>query len=110
MTDARRLKHRIGILRLSDSQDAAGQPGTWVDLINSEDGKIAADVRHLSGLETIKAGSESSAVKASIRIRYRTDVTADMRAVHGSTVYQIKAVMQDMAYRRYTDLACEIVT
>ena len=109
--EARSLNHRITIQKLAETQDAAGQPGTdYVNLIPTSDGKIAANIKHLSGMETIKANADTSAVKVSIRIRYRTDVTAEMRAVHGSNVYQIKAVMQDMAGRHFTDLSCELVS
>jgi SPP1 family predicted phage head-tail adaptor len=45
-------------------------------------------------------------VRASIRIRYRTDITAAMRVTDGSTVYQVKAVLPDSG-RQYLDLVCE---
>ena len=106
--DSRRLNRQVLIQRQSSSQDAAGQPVlTWTNLIATGDGKVWANIKMLSGVETIKAGAETSAVKASIRIRFRTDVTAAMRVTHGSTVYEIKAVMPDEAGRKFTDLACE---
>lgn len=108
--DARNLNRLVLIQKLVAGQDEAGQPvQTWENLIATGDGKIRANLRHLSGVETIKADAVASAVKASIRIRYRTDVTAAMRVVHGGTTYEIKAVMPDEAGREYTDLACEVV-
>jgi SPP1 family predicted phage head-tail adaptor len=53
-------------------------------------------------VEAIKAGAEASVVQASIRIRYRTDVTSAMRVVHGSTTYEIKAVLPDEGRDRTT--------
>lgn len=109
--DSRRLNRLVLIQKPGTTQDEAGQPiPGWVALIATGDGKIRANLRHLSGVETIKADAQTSAVKASIRIRYRTDVTAAMRVVHGSTTYEIKAVMPDEAGREFVDLACEVVT
>jgi SPP1 family predicted phage head-tail adaptor len=103
--DAGRLNRLVTIQSLQSGVDEIGQPvTTWVTLAD-----VWANVLHLSGVETIKGGAEASSVKASIRIRYRTDVTAAMRVMLGSTVYQIKAVMPDEAGRRYVDLACEAI-
>lgn len=108
--DARHLNRLVLIQQLVAGQDEAGQPvQTWANLIATGDGKIRANIRHLSGVETIKADAPTSAVKASIRIRYRTDVTAAMRVVHGGTTYEIKAVMPDAAGRQFCDLACEVI-
>lgn len=86
-------------------QDSAGQPlTTWVKVAD-----VWADIRHKSGLETIKADAETSIVKASIRIRYRTGIDAGMRVLHGSRVYDIKAVLPDVATRQHVDLVCEVI-
>jgi SPP1 family predicted phage head-tail adaptor len=104
--NARSLKHRVSIQRPPTDQDEAGQPtGGWTTFAT-----VWADIRQASGLETIKADAPTSQVKASIRIRRRTDVTAAMRVVHGSTTYEIKAVLDDLADRRHVDLACEVVS
>lgn len=100
-----RLNNRVTIQQPATGQDEIGQPTQgWSTLA-----EVWANVRTLNGVETIKAGAEMSAVKASIRIRRRTDVTAAMRVVLGSTVYQVKAVLQDEVGRQWTDLACEVV-
>jgi SPP1 family predicted phage head-tail adaptor len=100
-----RLNRRVVIQYLVDGQDEAGQPvQNWLPLAT-----VWADIRHLSGVESIKAGGEASVVKASIRIRWRTDVTPAMRVVHGSTVYQIKAVLPDEESRERVDLLCEVI-
>lgn len=70
---------------------------------------VWANVKHLSGSEAIKADSEVSTVRASIRIRYRSDVTAGMRVLIGVAVYQIEAVMPDTGRRDFVDLACKVV-
>ena len=103
--DSRRLNRKVTLRHLIDGQDEAGQPvQTWATLAT-----VWANIKHLSGVETIKANAETSAVKASIRIRYRSDLTAAMRVVHESTTYEIKAVMPDEAGRKFTDLVCEVL-
>ncbi|MNF12231.1 Phage head-tail joining protein [compost metagenome] len=66
-----------------------------------------ANIAHKSGLETIKGAAPVSMVQASIRIRYRADVDAGMRAVCGGVVYDIKAAPPNTG-REYLDLVCEI--
>lgn len=60
-------------------------------------------------METIKADADTSSVKASVRIRRRTDVDAGMRVYLGAVVYEIKAVLPDEEARDRLDLACEVV-
>ena len=99
------LDRRVTIQSQSATQDAAGQPvDTWSTLAT-----VWANIRYLSGLETLRADAPTATAKASIRIRRRTDVTAAMRVVYGSTTFRILAVMQDEASRKWTDLACEVV-
>jgi SPP1 family predicted phage head-tail adaptor len=100
-----KLNRLVTIQQQSTTQDAAGQPApTWSDLAS-----VWANIRYLSGMETIKAGAEMAVAKASIRIRFRSDVTAAMRVSIGETVFQIKAVMPDEAGRQFVDLACEVL-
>lgn len=104
--DSRRLNRKVVLQSATTVQDETGHPvPTWATLA-----PVWANIRHLSGVETIRAGAQTSAVKVSIRIRYRDDVTASMRVVLGSTTYEIKAVMPDEAGRQFTDLACEVLS
>ena len=103
---AQQLNSKVVIKQPAAVQDAAGQPiPTWTTLAT-----VWANIRSLNGLETIKGGAEASVAKASIRIPYRTDVTSAMRVVHGSTTYEIKAVLPDVAGKRHVDLACAVIT
>lgn len=106
MSLARKLNRKVTIQRHSGALDELDQPipDDWVT-----HAVVYAHVRHLSGLETIKAGAEAAIGKASIRILYRTDVTAAMRVVLGSTVYQITAVLPDEERRAHVDLTCEVL-
>jgi SPP1 family predicted phage head-tail adaptor len=104
--NTRRLNRLVTLQAPASGQDAAGQPlGGWTDVA-----QVYANIRYLSGIESIKAGAETSAAKASIRIRYRTDVTAAMRVSIGETVFQIKAVLPDETGKQYCDLACAVMS
>lgn len=103
---AGRLNRRCVIQVIGTGFDTIGQPvDTWTD-----SAVIWGNVRHLNGTESIKAGGVTSAVQASIRIRYNAGINAGMRAVVEGRVYQIKAVMPDMQKREFTDLVCEFIS
>lgn len=102
---AGKLNQRVTIQKLTSGQDAIGQPVTTWEAVAT----VWANIRYKSGLETIKADAETSIAKASIRIRRRTDVTAGMRVSHGTTVFDILAVLPDESSRSHVDLVCEVV-
>lgn len=72
--------------------------------------KLWVHIRHLSGTEALKAGTEQSVVRASLRGNYRTDVTNGMELWHGTTRYRVQAVLPDEVGRQFTDYTCEVVT
>jgi phage head-tail adaptor, putative, SPP1 family len=109
--DSRRLNRKVTLRHLIDGQDEAGQPvQTWANLITEGDGKVAANVRYLSGVETIKANASTSVAKASILIRRRVNVTAAMRVVLDTTTFEIKTVLPDEVSKIYMTLVCEVIT
>lgn len=98
-----KLNRRIVLQNLVAGQDAIGQPTmVWTTLAT-----VWANVRYLNGVESIKSDAPVSVAKASIRIRRRTDVVANMRAVLGTTIFDIKAVLPDEENRERVDLVCE---
>ena len=102
---AGRLNRRCQLQSPSQSVDELGQPiPGWTDVAT-----VWASIRHLSGVEAIKADAVTSTVKASIRIRYRSGLNAGMRVVHDAQVYSIEAVMPDVGGREFVDLVCEVV-
>jgi SPP1 family predicted phage head-tail adaptor len=101
---AGRLSTSIAIERQVTTTDAIGQPLTdWVTFA-----LVWANVRHLSGSESIKAGAVTSAVQASMRVRWLTGIDAGMRVLSDGQTYQIKAVLPD-ARREFTDLVVEVI-
>ena len=102
---AGQLRDRITIQRRL-SGGGLGQPSnTWEDVLP---GPIWANIRFGSGSEAIRAGQVASKAQASIRIRWRTGITAEMRAVCDGVEYAIKAVLPDRQRREYVDLVCEV--
>lgn len=104
---AGRLNTRLTLQTPAAGQDAVGQPTTtWTTLA-----LLWGDVRMAGGLETIKAGADTSVVKASIRVRAGLPFNAGQRLVaDAGTVYDIKAVLPDLVGRAHVDLVCEVVS
>lgn len=106
MTTASHLRTLVTVQRPATGADTLGQPlAGWVELV-----KLRADVRHLSGSETAKADGVISAVRASARVRRRSDITPAMRLLIGSAAYAIKAVVPVEDGRSWMDLVCEAVS
>jgi len=101
---AGRLNRRCVIQQPGTVQDELGQPiPGWTDVAT-----VWANIKVEKGMEHIRANADTAVNKVSIRVRYRTDLTAAMRVQHGTTVYQIKSVLADVDGREYTDLVCEV--
>lgn len=97
------LNTRVTVQQRGSGTDAWGKPNdTWTDVCT-----VWADARHVGGLEAAKAGTELSTARASVRIRWRTGLTAGMRCVIGGVPYDIKAVLPDLRGREFVDLVCE---
>ena len=102
---AGRLNRRCTLQQPGTATDALGQPiHGWTDVA-----LVWASIRHLSGVEAIKADATVSTVKASIRIRWRPGLNAGMRVVHDAQVYSIEAVLPDAGRREFVDLVAEVV-
>ena len=100
---AGKLNQRVTLSGLSAGTDAIGQPlQTWVDVTTTW-----ADVRFVSGIETIKAGREISTSRASVRIRRRGNVSRQMRVRIGGVEYEIVDVVPSVD-RAYLTLICEV--
>lgn len=98
------LRDRITLLVQTSAQDAAGQPiESW-----AEYARTWANVRYPSGLSAIKADAAVSAVKASVRIRYRSDLPDGLRAMLGGEAYRVVAMLPGPG-RVWLDLVCERV-
>lgn len=106
MLRAGALDRRIAIQQKTGGADAWGTalPDVWCDVA-----QVWASVRYQTGSESIRAGVDTSVVKASIRIRWRADIDAGMRVVYAGQNYDIEAVLPG-ATREHLDLVCKVVT
>lgn len=95
---------RITIQQRGTAQDDAGQPvEAWANVA-----QVWAEIRDVSGREFVAAGAERAEVTTKIRIWRRTGLAAAMRVLHGATVYDIKACLDEG--RDTTLLMCTRVT
>jgi SPP1 family predicted phage head-tail adaptor len=96
------LNRRVRIEKRQAAQDESGGPAdAWVELAT-----VWASILFLNGREFATSGSEASAASASIRVRWRTDVDATMRVIHGGRIFNVQAVLPDEACHEHVDLAC----
>ena len=97
------LRERIHIQRRTTAEDDWGSPNSAWENITAQ--RLAANVRHRSGMSTIKADADVSVSRVSMRIRRRTDVNAGMRVLFDGQVYEIDDVLPGES-REYIDLVC----
>lgn len=103
----RRLRHVVTIKEPTITRSVSGQPvESWDDVDT-----VRANIYAVSGKEWFQAykdiGLRTSSVTTKIIIRYRSDVTPDMRIVHGSINYNIIAVLGGDDPRKPLQLICE---
>lgn len=105
--EAGTLNTPIHIQRKTGTKDSWGtpQPEAWENITAKP---IWANVRFLSGSESIKAGADVSTVRASIRIRWRAGIDAGMRVLHAGQVLDIEGVLPGTG-RQHLDLVCKVL-
>lgn len=96
------LDRRITLQQRSTSRDSGGmQVNTWADVAT-----VWAKIQPASGREMLTSGALMSEVTHTITIRYRTGVTTAMRALYGSTILDIKAVVDVEMAHVALELSC----
>lgn len=100
------LRHRVLIeSRQTSVGDLGGSIITWPELDT-----VWANVEPLRGQEYLAGQQLSNKVVAKITIRYRGDVTTDMRATWGTTVYDITDVVNVKGRYERLELMCQEVS
>jgi len=83
------LRHRITIQENQPVKDAEGiVQDNWVDIAT-----VWAAIKPLSGRELLAAQAVQSETTGTIEIRYRAGITPSQRAVFGSRIFEILAVL-----------------
>jgi SPP1 family predicted phage head-tail adaptor len=103
---APRLRHRVELQEFVTVQD--DYTGAIVEAWQTVADNVPAEIYPMSGREFVAAQSIQSGVNTKIVIRFRDGVQAAMRVVHGSNIYNIKAVLPDPTLRRHLTLMCEV--
>lgn len=104
------LRHRVLLENRTVARDElGGEIVTWVPVTTlAGDGNVWANVLFKSGMETLRTDAIVATLKASIRIRFRSDLAPTARATYNGQVFDILAAMPDPdTGRDYLDLACE---
>ncbi|OCG39050.1 hypothetical protein A9G29_09740 [Gilliamella sp. Fer2-1] len=97
-----RLRNRIIIQQQVSRKDELGQlVNEWVDICT-----VRAELRDVSGKEYQASQAEQTLTDCKILIRYRNDITADMRVLCNGIYYDIKAVLEDVKRTRL-ELMCQ---
>lgn len=100
---AGQLRHRVNIQRQVETQNAYGEPEvSWSNVVTD----IWASIEPLRGKEFFAAKQFNAEIEARIRMRYRSDVTAKMRILHGSNEYYIDSVINVGERDRELQLMC----
>jgi SPP1 family predicted phage head-tail adaptor len=88
------LRHRIDIQSRTDVQDeTTGEVvPTWSMLYAS----VPAKIEPLSVREFMAAQAVQSGITARITIRYKAGLTANMRILHGATIYNPAGFLPDL--------------
>lgn len=99
---------KVQVMRLPDTETGWGQPtpgaAQRVPYV-----KLNVRPKHQSGMEIVRAGQPVSAVRASLRGNFRTDIRASDELWYGQVRYRLVAVMPDYERKAFTDYVCEVL-
>lgn len=97
-----KLRNQVTFQRQIKRKDELGQlVNEWVDMCT-----VRAEIRDVSGKEYQNSQAEQVQTDCKILIRYRKDITADMRVLCNGIYYDIKAVLED-AKKTRLELPCQ---
>lgn len=95
MINAGKLRHRVIIQRPVEQQNQStgDMVVSWVNVAT-----VWAEIAPLSAREMVSAQVESSKVNTRITIRYREDISHEMRLIHESKnkIYNIEGILSDL--------------
>ncbi len=93
---AGQLRHRVKLQSATETQDSYGAiVQTWADVAT-----VWASIEARTGRETFTAAQVYATADHIITIRYRSGVTAKMRIVYGSRVFDIQGAVDPDGRKR----------
>ena len=97
------MRQRLGIERPVRSADGGGGAvETWETVA-----EVWGAVIPVTGGERVEADAVTGGVTHEIWLRYRTEVSADMRLRLGSRLFEVRAVIDVEERRRFLRCLCE---
>lgn len=85
------LRHRITIEQRESGVDTLGQPLDGWSVVSE---KVPAEVRDIRGREFwVSQQVPAGEVTTRVRVRYRTDLTRQMRILHQAAIFEIVAIL-----------------
>lgn len=97
------LRHRLTLQQEVRTADGAGgYTPSWSDVAT-----VWAQVEPLKGAERLHAMQLQDTVSHRVTIRYRAGVTAALRLLFGTRVFNIRAVINPGERNRWLELMCE---
>jgi SPP1 family predicted phage head-tail adaptor len=97
-----KLRNQVTFQKRITRKDELGQSvDKWVDVCT-----VRAEIRDVSGKEYQASQAEQTLTDCKILIRYRKDITSDMRVLCNGIYYDIKAVLEDVKRTRL-ELPCQ---
>ena len=106
MIPAGQLSNRITIQAPTTTQDAAGQPmRTWATLAGPV--VLPAKVESVAGGETIRGRQVSAVAQVMFTIRYRSDITTQMRVLWDGRTLNIVRASDPYGDRRELRIECK---
>jgi len=101
------LTRKLYIEKPSGAVDAANQPvGTWLAFKTVWGRPVGP-----TGMSVVRASMEGVPItpgRYSWRIRYRPNVTSDMRVRYKDMIFSVSEVRHDLDRQEYTDLVCQL--
>src|SRR5690348_10364992 len=97
------LRERVRIERPIETQNAIGEPTTVWELVAD----VSAEVLPLSGSESYFAAQRNAKVSHLVRMRYVPGITAKMRAVYKTRLFNIVSTLDVEERSRELNLHCE---
>jgi SPP1 family predicted phage head-tail adaptor len=95
--------HSVTIQRQVETQNAYGEPEVaWANVAQ----KIRCQIQPLKGREYFAAKQINAAIEARVIMRYREDITAKMRLMHGTNEYYIDTIINVDERNRELQLMC----
>ena len=101
-----KLRHRVVILEKQTSVDPDGYPTeNWVNVAT-----VWASVEPIAGREYFRAAAVQAQHQVRFTMRYRKDITPDMRLVYDGQEYEIKAILDLGGRRSWLQVMGEVIT